>query len=230
MTRENSETLKGFRRKATARRSLLALFLLLTCVVCEARAQDARGAAQEQNVPQNINLNDPKELDSYLNLSDEQKEQIRAIRQQTQPNLNELQRRQQQAQRALNAAIYSGAPEAEVEARARDLAAAHDAFIRQRAARDAQIIRVLTPPQRARLTELYRQAQAARQQQQLQQRMQRRQERREQRNNLNNQAAKPNTPPAQNSKPNATKDAAPPRANQQNKPRRNRLRPNLFAP
>jgi len=85
---------------------------------------------------------------SQLNLSAEQVAQMRQIREQSVPQAQALTRRFNQARRALDEAIYADAlDESLVEQRARELAEAQAAVIRNRAQTELRVRRVLTPEQ-----------------------------------------------------------------------------------
>ena len=96
-----------------------------------------------------------------LNLTPEQRRQLREIRAQGEPEARELTRRVRLARRALDEAIYSDADASEslVEQRARELAAAQAALVRLRAATELKVRRVLTAEQLQTFRELRRQAQ-----------------------------------------------------------------------
>ena len=83
-----------------------------------------------------------------LNLTPDQMTKIRAIREQNKVEGQAIRRRVNQAQRALDQAIYSdNVNEAEVDQRARELAEAQAAEVRMRATTELNIRRVLTPEQ-----------------------------------------------------------------------------------
>lgn len=94
-----------------------------------------------------------------LNLTPEQRRQLRQIRTQGEPEARELTRRVRLARRALDEAIYSdAAQDALVEQRSRELAAAQAALVRLRAATELKVRRVLTAEQLQTFRELRRQA------------------------------------------------------------------------
>lgn len=96
---------------------------------------------------------------SRLNLTPEQREQIRQIRQQTEAEGRLLARRIRQARRALDQSIYfEETDESTVEARMRELAAAQAEALRLRTLTELRIRRVLTPEQLNILRELRRRA------------------------------------------------------------------------
>jgi len=94
-----------------------------------------------------------------LNLTPEQREQIRTIRQQTNLDRMNINRRVAEANRALEAALDSDNPdEAAVEQRMKDLAAAQADAMRMRISTEVKIRRVLTVEQRAILRTLRQEA------------------------------------------------------------------------
>ncbi|HEX8473466.1 MAG TPA: Spy/CpxP family protein refolding chaperone [Pyrinomonadaceae bacterium] len=98
------------------------------------------------------------ELLARLNLSPEQREQIRLIRQQTDREGRALLMSIRQARRALDRAIYlEDADESVIEARVRDLSAAQANALRLRAFTELKIRRVLTSEQLGILRELRQQ-------------------------------------------------------------------------
>lgn len=122
-----------------------------------------------------------------LNLTPEQREQVRSIRQQTNVERAAINQRVGEANRALEAALDSENPdEAVVEQRMRDLAAAQAAAMRMRVLTEVKIRRVLTVEQRAILRTLRQQARDARQQR-LEVRDERQRRREERQNTLRNQ-------------------------------------------
>jgi Spy/CpxP family protein refolding chaperone len=142
----------------------LALALLTPCASARAQAQNVpptqtaparpETGAQQPGRPRGGNLM------QRLNLSPEQRRQLREIRRQGEPDVRELARRTRLARRALDEAIYAdAADETLVEQRARELAAAQTALVRLRAATELRVRRVLTPEQLQTFRELRRQAQ-----------------------------------------------------------------------
>lgn len=83
-----------------------------------------------------------------LNLSPEQRAQIKAIRRETEPQGRLLGVRLRQARRALDEAVYADNPDdALIEARVREAGAAQTALLRMRTLTELKIRRVLTPEQ-----------------------------------------------------------------------------------
>ncbi len=99
-----------------------------------------------------------------LNLTPEQRQQIRTIRENNKAERLEINERLRQANEALNAAMNADNPdEALVEQRVRDVSAAQSAVMRMRMLTEVKIWRVLTPQQRDRLRIMQREARQARQ-------------------------------------------------------------------
>ena|ERR1700730_5479223 len=94
-----------------------------------------------------------------LNLTPEQREQIRTIREQNQAERAAINARVREANRALEAMLDSDNPdEAAVEQRLREVAAAQAAAMRMRILTEVRIRRVLTSEQRTLLRALRQQA------------------------------------------------------------------------
>jgi len=122
-----------------------------------------------------------------LNLTPEQREQVRSIRQQTNLERTAINRRLGEANRALQVALDSDNPdEAAVEQRIRDLATAQSDAMRMRISTEFKIRRVLTVEQRALLRSL-RQQVRERRQDRLEIRDQRQRRREARQNSLRNQ-------------------------------------------
>ena len=139
-----------------------AFGLLLALVpVCgaTAHAQAAPQASRQAVRPQRPALPREGNLVQRLNLTPEQRRQLREIRVQGEPETRELTRRVRLARRALDEAIYSDAvQESLVEQRTRELSAAQAALVRLRAATELKVRRVLTAEQLQTFRELRRQA------------------------------------------------------------------------
>lgn len=156
--------LKGTERLLTAR--LVLLFALLFSVAHEAAAQAQAGTetppAQAETAPtsrRHGRKDGHGALLSRLNLTPEQREQIRQIRQQTEAEGRQLMRRMREARRALDLSIYfEDADETVVEARTRELAAVQAEALRLRTLTELRIRRVLTPEQLNVLREIRKQA------------------------------------------------------------------------
>ncbi|MER3426715.1 MAG: hypothetical protein C4334_01245 [Pyrinomonas sp.] len=120
-----------------------------------------RPNAQNQNAPTR-----QRPLLDLLNLTPEQRQQIREIRRRNNRTGQLVTTRLRQAQRALDEAIYADQlDEREIEARIQELADAQAAVTRHRARVEMEIRRVLTPEQ-LRLFRQLREQERARQQQQ----------------------------------------------------------------
>lgn len=123
-------------------------FAFALLILCSSTAL-AQSAAQQQPAQEEAPAADAAAaLLSQLNLSAEQVAQMRQIREQSVPQAQALTRRLNQARRALDEAIYADAlDEALVEQRAREVAEAQAAVVRNRAQTEMRVRRVLTPEQ-----------------------------------------------------------------------------------
>ena len=147
----------------------------------------------EQSPPPNVQQNrfsgDPVR---QLNLTPEQREQIRAIREQSKEERAAINQQVRDTSRALEEALDSDSPDqALVEQRVQQLAAAQAAAMRMRILTEVKIRQVLTPDQRTILRTLRRHAHEIRRERRLhdpEERRKRREERsirlRERRNNM----------------------------------------------
>lgn len=157
----------------TAERFATALFglALLLCPLC------APALAQEQDEPEAQPQTTPRRaarelnLLQRLNLTREQRQRLREIRQQSEPELRDLTRKLRLARRALDEAVYAdAADEALVEQRSRELAVQQNLLTHTRAVTEMKVRRVLTDEQLRLFRNLRRQAQRR---QMLQRRMNR---------------------------------------------------------
>ncbi len=131
-----------------------------------------------------------------LNLTPEQIEQLRAIRQQSDLEGRPLMRRLNQARRALDEAIYADdLDENLIRERASEVAAAQAALFRLRTQAELRVRRVLTAEQLQRFRDLRREAQA---QQRIQRQLQRRDQQRPQGEGFNNRPNRRLAPPTGN--------------------------------
>ncbi|MET0647995.1 MAG: Spy/CpxP family protein refolding chaperone [Pyrinomonadaceae bacterium] len=149
--------------------TLLAMALCLLAHGANVEAQEqAEPPAQQQRPGGRVRgLN----LMQRLNLSREQRQRLREIRQQSEPETRELARRVRLARRALDEAIYADATdEALIGRRSRELSQAQSALTDLRASTELQVRRVLTDEQLRLFRNLRRQAQRR---QMLQRRMNR---------------------------------------------------------
>jgi Spy/CpxP family protein refolding chaperone len=133
----------------------------LAAIVVFAGAFSVSGQVPQQQGPppmgqQGVFVDDPVR---QLNLTAEQREQIRSIREQSKSERAAINQRVAEANRALETALDGENPdEALVEQRVRDVAAAQAAAMRMRILTEVRIRRVLTPEQRVLLRSLQRQA------------------------------------------------------------------------
>jgi Spy/CpxP family protein refolding chaperone len=126
--------------------AVFGLLLLLLPLCATARAQDDPPARQ-QATPQQQPARALK-LMQRLNLSREQRQQLREIRSQSEPEVRAQTRHVRLARRALDEAIYADTiDDALIEQRAREFSAAQAALTRLRAATELKIRRVLTEEQ-----------------------------------------------------------------------------------
>lgn len=125
--------------------AVITLFLLLLAVsTSQALAQNADEAPQAEEGRGNRDAN----WANALGLTPDQVARIRAIRQQNRFEWQAARQRVNQAQRALDQAIYSDdVNEAVIEQRAREVAEAQAIEVRLRAQMELSIRRVLTPEQ-----------------------------------------------------------------------------------
>ena len=111
---------------------------------------------------------DAQDLIAQLNLTPEQREKIRAIRQETKNERAAINQRLKQANLALQQALESDSPdEVLIEQRLRDAAAAQADATRMRVLTEVRIRRVLTREQLGTLRMLRQQAAAARREQRI---------------------------------------------------------------
>lgn len=171
-------------------KDLRKFLFTLAIVVLAAIASPSIGFGQAQPPPgSNEPQNDAGGGDPIrqLNLSPEQREQIRSIRQQTNVERAAINQRVGAANRALEAALDSDNPdEAAVEQKMKDLASAQADAMRMRISTEVKIRRVLTIEQRAILRTL-RQEARDRQRDRMEFREQRQQRRQERPNVLRDQ-------------------------------------------
>lgn len=143
--------------------------------------QPASGAPQQRRL-----AGDPVR---QLNLTPEQREQIRTIREQSQTERAAINERVRETDRALEAALDSDSPdEAVVEQRMREAAAAQAAAMRMRILTEVRIRRMLTSEQRNLLRALRQQANQLRRERPLKgpdERLRRREEQRSLQNQRN---------------------------------------------
>ncbi len=136
---------------------LLALFSAPVALAQDAAPQQQEEEAASQNNPA---PNNAAGLVMQLNLSPEQVGQMREIQGQSAPQAFALNRRLNQARRALDEAIYADSlDEALIGQRAREVAEAQAALVALRARTELRVRRVLTPTQLQTFRDLRQQAQ-----------------------------------------------------------------------
>lgn len=151
----------------------------------QANQQAGQPAGQTAEPQQRAIGGDPIQ---QLNLTPEQREQIRSIRENNKTERMAVNNQLRDANRALNEALNSENPdEALVEQRLRDLASAQAAAARMRVLTEIRIRRVLTKEQRDTLRALQAQALENRREQRQLNNAEQRQQRVEQRRALQNQ-------------------------------------------
>ena len=144
----------------------LALLLSPLCAAAQEPGEpEARQPAAPRRAAREINLM------QRLNLTREQRQLLREIRQQSEAEVRSHTRRVRLARRALDEAIYADSvDEALIEQRSREFSAAQSALVRLRAATELQVRRVLTDEQLRLFRNLRQEAQRR---QMLQRRMNR---------------------------------------------------------
>ena len=148
------ERSNNFKPRKLAVLASLAL-LLAAGSVFAVRAQDAAGAPAL--TPEARRGAGAAGLFRALNLSPEQRAQIKAIRRETEPQGRQLGIRLQQARRALDEAIYADNPdESVIEERVREVSAAQAAVMRLRTFTELKIRRVLSAEQLKAFRQLQR--------------------------------------------------------------------------
>jgi Spy/CpxP family protein refolding chaperone len=147
--------------------ALVLTALLFLFSPAQARAQtgndNAQGEGEQQGASeQNANLAD------QLGLTPEQVGKIARIREQTKEERRLVNQRVRQAQRALEAAIYSdSANETLIEERSRELSTAQAEALRLRSRMELNVRRVLTPEQLTTLRTIRERARARQQERRL---------------------------------------------------------------
>lgn len=167
---------------------LLALIALLGFLGAAASGQTVQ---QQQATPEAQQGSAGGDPIRQLNLSPEQREQIRSIREHNKEERAAIAARVGETNRALEEALNSDNPDdAIIEQRVRDVATAQAAAMRMRILTEVRIRRVLTVEQRNILKALQQQARENRRERLLvapenrQQRLERREERQNQRNGI----------------------------------------------
>ena len=165
--------------------TLLAVLVFLVAV--PASGQEGQAAAQQTPVPdsQPGGGGDPIR---QLNLTPEQREQIRSIRENNKEERAAINQRLRETNRALDEALNAEDPiEGVIEQRVRDVAAAQAAAMRMRVLTEIRIRRVLTLEQRRILRTLQQEAIRSRQERRLDNVEERQRRRQEQNRSLQNQ-------------------------------------------
>ena len=137
------------RKFAFAASVLLALFMFACGVETRAGVENAIVQTPEAQTEFDARPgNTPLGLLRILNLTPEQRMQIRALRRETEPQGRSLGMRLRQARRALDEAIYSDNPnDGVIEDHVREVSAAQAAITRLRTLTELKIRRVLSPEQ-----------------------------------------------------------------------------------
>ena len=153
---KNNRNRMGAREKPNRR--ILTLLALLAVIGFPAAANSvsAQTAQQAAVVPE---PQQPGDLIRQLNLTPEQREQIRAIREDKQAERAAINQQLRESNRALQEALDTDNPdEAVVEQHVREVAAAQASAMRMRILTELRIRRVLTAEQRTILKSLQQQA------------------------------------------------------------------------
>lgn len=146
-------------------------FLFAACAVL-ALASNAPG---QQPLPENQQPGPSADPIRDLNLSPEQRERIRAIREEQRDERAVVNQRLRETNRALEEVLDSENPsDAEIERHLRDIAAAQAASLRMRVATEMKVRRVLTPDQLATLRVLRQDARDSRRERQIENNQRRR--------------------------------------------------------
>jgi Spy/CpxP family protein refolding chaperone len=150
---ENEETLNEVFMKLNGQILALLVALVFLAAVPVTHGQAAQ---QQPATPEPQQGGDPIR---QLNLTPEQREQIRSIREQNKTERAAINERLSESSRTLEEALNAENPEeALVEQRVREVAAAQAAAMRMRILTEIRIRRVLTPEQRVILRSLQQQA------------------------------------------------------------------------
>jgi Spy/CpxP family protein refolding chaperone len=138
------------------------ILVLVTALLVVLGAPTVRAQQQQPQTPES-QQQAPADPILQLNLSAEQREKIRTIREQTKIERAGINERVREANQALEAALDADNPdEAVVEQRMHDVATAHTAAMRMRILTEVKIRRVLTLEQLGILRQLRQQARDAR--------------------------------------------------------------------
>ena len=142
-------------------------FLITVCsVLCL-----ATNTPGQQPLPENQQPGPSADPIRDLNLSPEQRERIRAIREEQRDERAAVNQRLRETNRALEQVLDSENPsDAEIERHLRDIAAAQAASLRMRVATEMKVRKVLTPDQLATLRALRQNARDSRRERQIERR------------------------------------------------------------
>lgn len=167
--------------------TLLALLAFLSAVP----AASGQGFQQASTTPEPQQANDGDPI-RQLNLTPEQREEIRSIRQSNKEERAAINQRLREANQALEAELDADKPdEAVVEQRMRDLGAAQSAAMRMRILTEVRIRRVLTVEQLRILRNLRQQARRSERERMRDERQQQRRQTVDGANGLQNQRNDP---------------------------------------
>lgn len=131
------------------------LLLAVAAILIAAPLGFHRSSAQDEQQPETSQRRPAEDPIQELQLTPEQRQQIRAIRWQVADERQAINRRLIEANKALTAALDNDNPdESVIEQRLRELSAAQAAQTRMRVMQEVRIRRVLTAEQRTLLREL----------------------------------------------------------------------------
>lgn len=146
-------------------------FLLGACVL----AAPAYAQAQQQPLPENQQPGPGGDPIRDLNLSPEQRERIRAIREEQRDERATINQHLRETNRALEELLDSESPsEAQIDKHLRDIAEAQAASLRMRVATEMKVRKVLTPEQLTTLRILRQNARDSRRERQIENNQRRR--------------------------------------------------------
>jgi Spy/CpxP family protein refolding chaperone len=149
-------------------RIILPLFLLLTGICVEVRAQNP--TTQNPTAPAETQANQANQIPNLiasLNLTPEQIQKWRAINADLRAEQQAANQRLREARRALAETIESPTSSEElIKQRAKEVSEAQASTIQLQALREARILQMLTPEQRVKLREMRQRNQALRRQNQ----------------------------------------------------------------
>lgn len=148
---------------------LSSILFVVLALFATGTADAQSGIVSQQDMNTNQQTAPPEDPITQLNLTPEQRQQIRTIREQRKDDRATINARLRESRIALRRAMDAENPnEVQIEQLARELGEAQAASIRLQAVTEAKIRRVLNPEQLRILRELRAQAQDARRERQLQ--------------------------------------------------------------